>query len=843
MNSPQMPLRETRAGWAAALRHALARLRRGWRSGELLVLALALAVAAAAVVSVGLFSDRVRQAIERGSGDTLGADAIVEGHEAFPADYRERLQGLGLRTAAVAQFPSVVAVVDGQQTQLATIKAAEPGYPLRGALRLSGEPYGPTRAANGIPPVGEAWVDARLWSGLALQPGAHLQVGGSVLRVTALIADEPGRGGAFAEFAPELLMNRADLAATGLIGPGSRVQHILQLGGEPAALAAARRLQRPVGARLLGARDARPEISSALDRAGRFLDIAVLATILLSAAAVSLTARLHSQRLRDEVALLKCLGAGRGFVVRALTLQLVLLGLGAGAVGVVVGGLGQAVLGWFAAPLLNTALPAPGWLPLPQALALSLLMLLGFALPPVLEAAAAPPVRVFQRALDAGVHSQLGLVLAALAVVALVLLQAGAARLALFVIGGASAAAAVLALMAWLLVLALSPLRRRSGVAWRFGLGNIARRRGAAVAQATALGVALLALLLLTVVRTDLLASWRGRLPPDAPNQFLINIQPEQVQPLREFFAAHGYAHLDLWPMARARLVALNGKPVSADSFDDPETRRWINREFNMSWTTGFGDDNKLLSGNWWSAADAGQPWLSAEEYAVERLKLKLGDTLTLDLAGTRVTLTVHNTRKVRWDSFRPNFFLVTPPGMLDSSGATQWITSFYLAPGQHALLRDLVRQFPNVTAVDLDAALGEVRSIVDRMVHALEFIFAFTLGAGLVVMLAVIEASRAQRARETALLRTLGASSRVILQGLLAEYATLGLLAGSVAAVAAQTLAWLLAARVFDIPYGPRPLLWLAGAVAGCAVVTLVGWLSLRGVLRTPPRQVLAGS
>ena len=828
--------------WGAALRHAFRRLRRGWRSGELLVLGLALAVASAAMVSVGMFSGRVQQAIEHGSGEALGADAIIKGRDPYPADFAASLRKLGLKTVALTEFASVVAPTDGDQTQLATVKAVETGYPVRGVLSLSREPYGPTQDATGIPAAGEVWVDGRLWSALNLHADAPLQVGSITLRVTAVIANEPGRGGAFAEFAPELLMNAQDLAATQLLGPGSRIEYTLQLGGGPAALAAARKLSLPPGARFRGAEDARPEIKNSLQRAGRFLGITVLATILLSAAAVALTARLYSERLRDEVALLKCLGAQRGFVVRALSLQLVLLGLFAGGAGAIVGAVGQEVLGLFAAPLLNTALPAPGWLPVPEALGLCLLLLAGFALPPVLEAVAVPPVRVFQRAAGNEARSRLGLVAALLAIAVLVGFQSGEPKLAGYVILGAGGTAGVLALLAWGLVHLLTPLRRRSGVAWRFGLGNIARRRGTAVAQAVALGVALLALLLLTVVRADLLSSWRNRLPPDAPNQFLINIQPEQVQPLQAFFVAHGYSKLDLWPMARARLVELNGKPVTADSFEDPETRRWINREFNMSWTDHFGDDNQLLSGQWWTAADAGKPWLSVEEYGVEKLKLKPGDTMTLDIAGTRTTFTVHNTRKVRWDSFRPNFFLATPPGVLDKSGAVQWITSFYLPADQRGLLRELVRQFPNVTALDLDAALAQVRGIVDRMVSALEFIFGFTLAAGLVVMLAVIEASRAQRARETALLRTLGASSRVILQGLLAEYAVLGLLAGSVAAIAAQIMAWVLAVKVFDIPYGPRPLLWLAGAAAGCAIVTLVGWLSLRGVLKTPPRQVLVG-
>jgi putative ABC transport system permease protein len=826
---------------SSALRHALIRLRRGWRSGELLVLGLALVVASAAIVSVGMFSGRVQQAIVQGSGEAFGADARIDGHDPYPAGFIEQLHATGVRSVLLTRFVSVIAPEQGEQTQLAMVKAVQPGYPVRGSLTLSREPYGALYPASGIPAPGEAWVDGRLWSALNLSPGARIQVGNSLLRVGALIANEPGRGGAFAEFAPEMLMNAQDLAATGLVGLGSRVEYILQLGGDPQTLAAVQKLALPGGARYRGLDDSRPEIRTTIARAGHFLGVAVLATMLLAAAAVALTARLYSQRLRDEVALLKCLGARRAFLHRALALQLLLLGLIAGGFGAVLGALGQALLGWFAAPLLDTALPPPSWWPVLQALGLSLLMLAGFALPPVLDAAAAPPVRVFQRAAGGETRSRLGLIAALIAIAALVGFQSGEPKLAAWVILGAGSTATVLALIAWGLVRLLSPLRRRSGVAWRFGLGNIARRRGAAVGQAVALGIALLALLLITVVRTDLLQSWRNRLPPDAPNQFLINIQPGQVDALRAFFAAHRIKQPEMAPMVRARLVELNGRAVTADSFEDPETRRWINREFNLSWTDHLAADNQLVDGQMWSAADAGQPWLSVDQYGVDKLGLKPGTTITLDIAGVHRSFTVHNTRKVRWDSFRPNFFIVTPPGVLEDSGAVQWIASVYLPPAQRPLLREMVRQFPNVTALDLDAALGQVRSIVERIVKALEFIFAFTLVAGLVVMLAVIEASRAQRARETALLRTLGASSRVILQGLLAEYAALGLLAGSVAAIAAQAMAWMLALQVFDIPYGPRPLLWLAGAGAGCILVTFVGWLSLRGVLRTPPRQVLA--
>lgn len=828
-----------------ALRFALRRLRQGARSGELRVLVLALAVAATAAIAVGLFTDRVRQAIESGAGDQLGADAVIGGRDAPPPELVPALRALGLHTVAVTQFPSVVARKDGEQTQLATIKAVEPGYPLRGALTLTREPFGTTEAAPPQPARGEVWVDLRLWAQLGLSPNAELQVGTSTLKVTRLIADEPGRGGAFAELAPQLLLNGDDLAATTLLGPGSRVQVTLQLAGTREQLAAARAIKLAPGLRFISPEDERPEIRQSLKRARSFLNIAVLATILLAAAAVALSSRQHAARLRDEVALLKVLGARSAFIRQTLVLQVLLLGLFAGGAGAAAGVFGQAILAKLAGPLLNIALPGPSWTPLPAVLALLLLMLAGFALPPVLASVDAAPVRVFQRAADAQAKSWWGLAAAVVAVAALLWLQAGELKLAGFVLLGALGTAAVLALFAWLLVRTLSRLRSRAGIAWRFGLGNIARRKGAAIAQIVALGVALLALLLVTVVREDLLASWRDKLPPKTPNQFLINIQPAQREPLRAFFASRGYPELNLVPMTRGRLVALNGKPVTADSFEDAETRRWVNREFNLSWTDHFGDDNKFLRGENWGPEAAGKHWLSVDQGAFDHLKLKLGDQITLDLAGQQLALEVHSVRDIKWDSFKPNFFLVTPSGVLDDpklGAPLQWITSFYLPGDQRGLLRELIREFPNVTALDLDAALAQVRSIVDRIVGALEFIFLFALLAGLVVMLAVIEGSKPERVRETGVLRALGASSRTITQGLIAEYAVLGLLSGSVAALAAQALAWVLATQVFELPYGPRPLIWLIGAASGCAIVTVAGYLSLRSVLRTPPRVVLAG-
>jgi putative ABC transport system permease protein len=822
---------------SAALRFALRRLRRSWRSGELLILVLALTVAVAAVSAVGLFSERVRAALLNQSGDTLGADLIFTSRDPFPTDVIKTVGANAHALAKVVQFPSVV--LNGETTALASIKAVTSGYPLRGILRITDQPFGAVRQSQGIPAAGEAWVDLKLWTALGLKAGDVVQAGSSRFRVSAIVDSEPDRGGGFMDLAPRFLINAADLPASQLLGPGSRAQYALMATGNEEQRAVLNALPLSAGVRRVSPQEVRPEVRNAISRAGQFLDIAVLAATLLAAAAIALSAHQHGTKLRDEIALLKCLGARQRFLGLALILNLLLLGMAAGLVGAAIGWAAQAVIANLLAGMLTLDLPTASVMPLFYAWGLGLLMLLGFAVPPILQARRVPPIRVFQRDFGDSGMTRLVSVVAALTVGLLLWLQTGEARLALYVLGGTLATLAALAALAWLLVRTLKPLKQTVGASWRFGLGNISRRRGATVAQAVALGMALHALLLITVVRQDLLMSWRAQLPVDTPNQFLINIQTEQLLALKKFFAERGYPELELAPMARGRLVAINGKARTAESFEDPETQRWINRDFNLSSADSLRPDNKLTSGEWWGAAGHGQPWLSLDKYAVERLKVKLGDRIILDFAGTPLEFTVRSTRTVRWDSFKPNFFLLTPSGVLDAV-PQQWISSFYLPPGKNQLLRELIAAFPNVTPLDIGAAMAQVRGIMDRIIQAVEFIFLFALAAGLTVLLAAIESTRSDRVRETGLLRALGASSTVIRRGLLAEYAVLGLLAGAVSALAAQVIAWVLASTVFNIPYGPRPLIWLTGALAGCAIVTLLGWLSLRRVLRTPPTIVL---
>ncbi|MEC9357409.1 MAG: FtsX-like permease family protein [Pseudomonadota bacterium] len=820
----------------SAWRYAWRRYARGWRSGELLILSVALTVGVGTSCAVGLFTDRVRAALAAQSGETMGADLIVSARDALPDALLEQARADGLDAVSVYSLPSVV--FHGETSRLASVKAVSAGYPPRGELRITDQPFGTERVAAGIPPPGEAWVDARLWTDLGLSAGAPLKLGDLDLKIGAVIAYEPDRGGSFGDLAPRLLINAADLPATQLMGAFSRVSYELMLAGPTTALEA---LDIPEDARAVTPQDASPAVRNALDTAQRFLDLAVLSALLLSGAAVAICARSYGTRLRDEVALLKCLGAHGNYIVTALAGSLLFAGVLAGLVGAAVGGLAQFVIVRLIGSLLDTELPAPTLWPLLSAQLVGLLMLLGFGLPPVLDARRVTPVRVFQR-VDAGTSMSRLVPLAAVsAIAALLWWQTRDVKLAAYVLGGAAIAIAVLAGLALLLVRLLAPLRGRAGAAWRFGLGNVSRRRAATVAQVVALGLSLLALLLVSVSRTDLLETWRARLPDGTPNQFLINVLPDQVAPMNAFFAERGYDELKLWPMVRGRLVGLNGEAVSSESFDDPETRRWINREFNLSWTDTLGPDNTITDGQWWGESGQGQPWLSADDYAVERLGLKLGNTLTLAIADREVTLTVKNFRTVEWDSFQPNFFLLAPPGVLDPADAN-FLTSFYLPPDERALLRALVDRFPNVTVLDIDSVMREVRSIMDRITRAVEFIFIFTLVAGLTVLLAAIEGTRDERRREIGLLRALGARRSVVRQGVLTEYAVLGLLAGSVAAIGAQGLSWALAEFVFGIDYGPRPLLWLIGAGAGTAIVTSLGWFALRRTLDTPPNTVLRG-
>jgi len=820
---------------------SLRALRRDWRAGELKVLAAALVIAVASITSVGFFTDRVRLAMGEQAAELLAADQVVSSTRAAPPAWVEQARTLSVRTARYANFPSVV--LSGDRPQLVDVKAVSDGYPLRGKLRTSERAYGPEQVAAGIPASGSVWVDARLIGLLGLNVGDRVRLGLLSFRIDAVLAYEPDRGGDLIAFAPRLLMNYSDLARTGLLGPGSRVSHRLLLAGKPEALATLRDWLKPKlaeGERILGVRDARPELRVALDRAEKFLGLAALVSVVLAGVAVATAARRYSARHLDGAAVMRALGADQAFLIRLHLLKMLWLGLASSLVGCLIGLAAQEVLAQMHIGLFATALPAPSLWPVVIGVATGLILLIGFALPAIQHLKSVPPARVLRRDLGPLPASALTVYGTALAAVtALLLWQAADVKLTAVVLAGAAATLGVLALVAAGLVRLLDRMRGKVGIAWRYGLANIARRARSSVAQILAFGLGIMVLLLLSIVRADLLQSWKNQLPPDAPNQFLINILPPQVEPLRTFLAGRELRGAQLHPMVRARLTAINGRTVSTADYADDRAKRLVEREFNMSWAAQPQDDNRIVAGRWWAANARGLPEVSVEKSLAERLGLKLGDQLLWRIADRELRLTVTSLRTVEWDTFRANFFVVTPPGVLDGYPAT-YMTSFHLPANDRDTLAQLVRQFPNVTVIDVDAIMTKVRNIMDRVNLSVEYVFLFTLLAGLTVLYSAIQSTQDERLYESALLRTLGASRGHVLKGLLAEFSALGLLAGTLAALAASVAGLVLARQVFELEYLVNPWLWVIGLMGGALGVGLFGVLGARFVLNRPPLQSL---
>jgi len=826
------------------VRLSLRQFRRGLRSGEFTVMGTALALALAAVSAVGFFTARVQTAVVEQAGESLAADLLLQSGTPLPPEFARSAAAAGAETSPLLDFPTVL--LAGDATQLVDVHAVSAGYPFRGRVRLADAPFGPAHPADGIPAPGTAWVDPRALGMLRLKVGDTVQVGGLHLRIAAAIAYLPDGGFGFTALAPKVVLNGADLAASGLVDTNSRVDYKLLVAGPPdvvASLESSWRAKLPQGVRLQDARDGRPELVSAIDRSQRFLALAALVSALISAVAVVLAARRYALRYTDAAAVLKCLGLkGRG-VQTVLLLELLWLGLLSGLMGVALGYGAQYGLVALLKDLLPAELPAPPLTPALSALGIGLVLLLGFALPPLMRLGDTPPARVLRRDLAPPPARGFAVYGAALAAgFGLTLWQVKTLTLSLYVLGGLALTVLLLGAGAFLMLYALRRLRRRAGVGWRYGLANLNRHRRDAVIQMVAFGIGLMVLLLLAVVRTDLLASWRTTLPDDAPNQFIINIQPDQRDTVTRFFTQHGIRTPTLYPMIRARLTAIGGKPIASIHYDSEQSRRMSEREQNLSWSEALPAANSVTLGHWWRGNESKQSLASLEDGFARDLGVKVGDSLSFDMAGAPLTVTVASIRSVHWDSFQPNFFIELSPGALAATPAT-WITSVYLPPQKSAMLADLVRELPSLTLFDVDSIMQQVRHLMDQASLAVEYVFLFTLGAGVVVLLAAVQATRDERRFEAAVLRALGASRRLVRSAAAAEYAALGFTSGLLGALAATLVAWVLAKRVFSLPYELDWRVWVIGLVAGTLIVALSGLAATRRVLRAPPVETLRDS
>jgi putative ABC transport system permease protein len=502
--------------------------------------------------------------------------------------------------------------------------------------------------------------------------------------------------------------------------------------------------------------------------------------------------------------------------------------------------------------MVGTELPPPSLQPMFMGLAAALLLLLGFALPSMLQLARVPAMRVLRR--DVG-PPQLGTMLAygpaVSAVSLLIVWVTGDWELSLWFVLGLSLAIGMFALAGWLLVSIVGRLRGRTGVAWRYGAANLARRRGESIVQIVALGLGLSALLLLAIIRGDLINDWRARLPANAPNYFFVNISPADIDAFQAMLAGNGGKVSRMLPMIRGRMIAINDGPVTGRRAGEGQPqgqgqgRRQgrgeglATREQNLTWSSEIGPDNTITAGKWFTAADHGKPLVSVATEFQESMHLKLGDRLRFDIAGEAIEVSISSFRKVQWDSMQPNFFLMFPPGLLEGAAGT-YMASAQFRPTDPGVIAQLVRRFPGVSIFDVDDLLTQVRSIVEKAVLAVQSVFLFTVLAGVVVLLAAVQATRDERRYESAMLRTLGASRRTVLVGVMVEFALIGVMSGVVAAATASTGGYFLATRLLEVPYHPDPLLWLTGAAIGAALVCVAGYLATRTALTQPPMSIL---
>ena len=821
---------------------------RDLRAGELRLLMVAVTLAVAALSSVGFFADRLQGGLQRDARQLLGGDVVLVSDHAPAPGWTQRAAAEGLDSVLTLGFPTMGRAPEAQggATRLVALKAVERGYPLRGRLRLA--QHAQDRAGtptDAVPASGQVWVDPSLLQALALRRGDTLLLGDSALRITELIALEPDRGTGFMSFAPRVLMNAADLPATGLVQPASRITWRLALAGpEPAVQRyrawAETELARPgmAGLRLETLDTGRPEMRTTLDRAAKFLNLVALLAALLSAVAVALAARAFAARHLDDCAMLRVLGLPQRRIAGAYVTEFGLVGLSASLAGVLIGWLVHHIFVALLAGLVDSALPAPGPWPALLGLGIGMTLLVAFGLPPVLQLAQVPPLRVLRRdvgALRPASLAVLGLGVAGFA--ALLLAVSADLTLGLIAVGGFAVAVALFALLSWVAVRLLRRwVHEQRAPRWLvLATRQLSARPAYAVVQVSSLAVGLLALVLLVLLRTDLIASWRAATPADAPNRFVINIMPEQGEAFRAVLRQAGVTRMDWYPMFRGRLVAINGQPVNPADYPEERARHLVDREFNLSHAAERPAHNDIAAGHW-TTDEAGA--ISVQQGLAETLRLRLGDRLRFDVAGMPLEARITSLRKVDWASMHVNFFAMFPRADMPDVPVT-WIAA-YRAPGQPGFDHALVRQFPNITHVDMEQSIAQVQRVLDQVVRAVEFLFGFTLAAGLIVLFAAVSATREERAREFAVMRAVGAGSALLARVQQAELVGVGLLAGVLASAVAMGIGWAMARHAFDFHWTASPWVPLLGGVAGAGLALAAGWWGLREVLQRPVVQTL---
>ena len=824
---------------------ALRMLLRTWRGGQLSLIVWSLVLAVSVVTSVSLLAERIERALTAESSAFLAADLVVRSNKLTQQEWVTKAQQQGIETSQMVSFASMV--YHESDMHLASVKAVQSNYPLRGVIKRSTTPFTLDEALIELvdygPAPGETWVDARLLPLLNIELGDNIELGETVLKVTQIIVEEPD-GGSYSFFGARVLMNWDDVAAAGVVQPGSRVtyKYLMAAGTDADAFASYANWlesQLSVHDRLITPDEAQASIASTMDRGRRFLLLAGSIGVVLAGIALALASHHFAAGQTQQVALLKSWGVSARRV-RSLYLQQSLwLCLGGSLAGLAAGYIFSELLISTVREWLPIALPSAGIRPWITGMATGLLCLGGFTVPALWHLPAQSPLAVLRqdiqvKPVNAAVRGTFGIV----AVAGLLLWYSNSLMLSLAILAGFAITALATVIIGLMMLRLAKNYGQRLGSIWRLALNNLWRRKSQSLIQMVGFSGAIALLMIMVVVRTSLVDEWRVQLAEDAPNHFLVNVASYELEAVKTLVEDRGLETAGWYAMVRGRMAAINGELITEAQKDSHESFR---RELNLSWTSALPEGNKVTAGKWWDDNDQATEIapVSLEDELAAELGLKLGDRITFSVGGLTFESEVVSTRSLNWDNMTPNFYFLFPEGLLEDYPRTS-MTSLYIPPQKKLLVNELLRKFPTVLVIELDKIIDRIRTIVSQVTRGLEVMTLLILSCGVLVMFAAVSLSMSERLQESAILRTLGSSQRLILGIQWVEFTTLGLMAGLLASIGAEAAVAILQRFMFDMPFALHPWLWLAGPLAGGVLVGALGVGYSRKAVVQPPLEVL---
>ena len=816
-------------------------LQRDWNAGELKILLLALIIAVASMTSIGMFIQRIDRAMTDQTGQFLGADLVLRSSVIIDNDIIDYAKHSGLKTTSSISFSSVI--VANEEFQLTHVKAVDNNYPLLGNIKISTTLYGEEQTVSYGPASGEVWLAPRLFNLVNISINDTIELGEAKFTVSGVLKHDPGQTGSFMSIAPRLLMNIKDVDKTAIIQAGSRVNYLAGFAGKIEDRKILENWLKPqlnTSQSLIGGTEGSQAINSAMSKAEQYLALSAMLSVMLSGIAIAMTANHYAKRHFDQSALMRCMGATQKTIMQIFTFQLIILGIAGSLAGCVAGYLTQEGLVILLKNFLTPDLPAPGFYPFIVGFISGFITLAGFSLPALLRLKSVPPLRVLRRDINPMPVSSLLIYFFALSsIIILMWWQSGQLKLTLLVVTGVVLSMLILLVLTFILMHLSRIFTPLLSGPWKIGLKQIIRHKKENQLQMLAFGLSLMVLMTIYLLRTDLISRWENQLPDDAPNHFVVNIQQYEVSGVKTFFDKHNVATEGLYPMVRGRISMINNRPVSEVFPDKSKLDPSLKRELNLSWSKSLQNNNRIIDGNWWSDHDIGKAYISIENSLATRLMVSTGDSLTFSIADQDITAIIKSTRSVQWDSFQPNFFILFPDNVINDYPVS-YISSFYIPKSKKNILNELVSTYPTLTVLEIDEIMNQVKSIMQQVTTAVEYVMLFVLLAGSMVLIASMQSGMNERIHSNSIMRILGANSSFISRSQISEFSLLGLFSGILAVSGAEAITFILYKYAFNLAFEIHYWLWLAGPAISIVLILLISQLYMHKTTQQSPVKAL---